>query len=347
MQVPFDDKGIHQGHSIFDTCNIASGKIYALDFHLERFARSIELAQISSAPPISVIKSIIMQTCAAAVQAAGDDTAGSVRFWMSMGQGNISAKEQWLGTKPCLFYVQVGGLGQSQLQQRGHEGSDFSGMSAADMKVASITTDLVPMKPGMLAKCKSTNYMLNSLNHLEAAKQGAEAGGVWIGQDGLVKEGAYANYAFVTQDDELVTPPFDDILSGTSVRRAMVLAEQLLEEQGQPLNAISVRPISVEEAKGSKEMMVLGGSFVRPVTQWDDHVYLDGKPGPVTCRLAELVQDDMDNDAQSIIAAGVDTDAIIDHDGSRSEMKWENIPLSEVFESALAEAEVEAVSARL
>ena len=54
--------------------------------------------------------------------------------------------------------------------------------------------------------------------------------------------------------------------------------------------------ISLEEAKGCKEMMVLGGSFVRPVTQWDDHIFLDGKPGPVTCRLAELVQDDMDND---------------------------------------------------
>ena len=171
MQVPFDDKGIHQGHSIFDTCNIANGKIYALDFHLERFSRSIKLAQITSAPSIEEIKSIIMQTCAAAVQAAGDDKCGSVRFWMSMGQGNISAKEQWQGSKPCLFYVQVGGLGQTQLQQRGHEGSDFSGMTAADMKVASIPTDLVPMKPGMLAKCKSTNYMLNSLNHLEAAKQ--------------------------------------------------------------------------------------------------------------------------------------------------------------------------------
>eukprot|EP01051_Picozoa_sp_SAG22_P021364 SAG22_NODE_4688_length_1192_cov_1.446478_2_plen_85_part_00 len=46
------------------------------------------------------------------------------------------------------------------------------------MKVATIPTSLVPMKPGLLAKCKSTNYMLNSLNHLE----------VWVGDDGLVKE---------------------------------------------------------------------------------------------------------------------------------------------------------------
>ena len=108
-----------------------------------------------------------------------------------------------------------------------------------------------------------------------------------------------------------------------------------------------MRPISVEEGKSCKEMMVLGGSFVRPVTQWDEHVYLDGRPGPVTCRLAELVQDDMDNDAQAISAAGVDTAAIIDHDGSRSSFEWENISLNKAFKSALVEAEAEAVTARL
>ena len=81
MQVPFDDRGIHQGHSIFDTCNIANAKVYALDFHLERFARSIELSQIRGGPSMAEIKSIILQTCAAGIKAAGSDTAGSVRFW--------------------------------------------------------------------------------------------------------------------------------------------------------------------------------------------------------------------------------------------------------------------------
>ena len=32
----------------------------------------------------------------------------------------------------------------------------------------------------------------------------------------------------VTQDGELITPPFDDILSGTSVRRMFVLANELV-----------------------------------------------------------------------------------------------------------------------
>ena len=34
------------------------------------------------------------------------------------------------------------------------------------------------------------------------------------------------------------------------------------------LSKITVRDITVEEAKACKEMMVLGGSFVRPITVW-------------------------------------------------------------------------------
>ena len=171
------------------------------------------------------------------------------------------------------------------------------------------------------------------------------------------------NYAFVTQDDELVTPPFDDILSGTSIRRAMVLAEALMEGSGRLLKGWVVREISVEEAKSCKEMMVLGGSFVRPITAFDDTVFgLDPSvPGPVSCRtmvaalspmplcqtawamlvlqvtkaLAELIQDDMDNDAVGI---PTDSAAVVDHDGSRAAFRWENVPLAEVFEQAVEEA---------
>ena len=167
----------------------------------------------------------------------------------------------------------------------------------------------------------------------------------------------------MTRDDELVTPLFDDILSGTSIRRAMVLAEALMEGSGRLLKGWVVREISVEEAKSCKEMMVLGGSFVRPITAFDDTVFgLDPSvPGPVSCRtilaalspvplcqtasamlvlqvtkaLAELIQDDMDNDAVGI---PTDSAAVVDHDGSRAAFRWENVPLAEVFEQAVEEA---------
>ena len=41
-------------------------------------------------------------------------------------------------------------------------------------------------------------------------------------------------------------------------------------------------------------MMLIGSSiYVAPVTQWDDQVIGDGKPGPVTKAMRELLEEDM------------------------------------------------------
>ena len=57
--------------------------------------------------------------------------------------------------------------------------------------------------------------------------------------------------------------------------------------------------------------------------------------GAETKALAELIQDDMDNDAVGI---PTDSAAVVDHDGSRAAFRWENVPLAEVFEQAVEEA---------
>ena len=41
-------------------------------------------------------------------------------------------------------------------------------------------------------------------------------------------------------------------------------------------------------------MMLIGSSiYVAPVVQWDDQVIGDGKPGPVTHAMRELLEEDM------------------------------------------------------
>ena len=39
-----DDRGLQLGWSVFDTCNVERGHIYALDFHIDRFFGSMALA---------------------------------------------------------------------------------------------------------------------------------------------------------------------------------------------------------------------------------------------------------------------------------------------------------------
>eukprot|EP01051_Picozoa_sp_SAG22_P021365 SAG22_NODE_4688_length_1192_cov_1.446478_3_plen_118_part_00 len=85
---------------------------------------------------------------------------------------------------------------------------------------------------------------------------------VWLFLALLARQGAYANCAFVSHAGELVTPPFEDILSGTSVRWAMVLAKELVGGASSLLSKSTVRDITVEEAKGCAEMIVLGGAYM-------------------------------------------------------------------------------------
>jgi branched-subunit amino acid aminotransferase/4-amino-4-deoxychorismate lyase len=60
------------------------------------------------------------------------------------------------------------------------------------------------------------------------------------------------------------------------------------------VTAVEVRDISVSEARDSREMLLLGSSIkVAPIAQWDDQTIGDGKPGPVSRALLQLLEEDM------------------------------------------------------
>ena len=46
MQIPLDDHLVHRGHGVFDTCTLASGRLYRLGVHMDRLLRSATLARI-------------------------------------------------------------------------------------------------------------------------------------------------------------------------------------------------------------------------------------------------------------------------------------------------------------
>jgi len=100
------------------------------------------------------------------------------------------------------------------------------------------------------------------------------------------------NVAFVTSGGVLVHPKFDHILSGCTSLRLLELARANQQRAG--VAGVEVRDITVAEARASREMLQLGSSIkVAPVVQWDDQVIGDGKPGPVSKALLELLEEDM------------------------------------------------------
>ena len=270
MVVPFDDHIVHRGHGIFDTAAIVAGKIYDLEAHLDRFLLSAERSKLRLPASRAEMTDIIVQTAAASGR-----RDGSIRYWLSSGPGSLDLTPA-RGAEPGFFVMIFAGL--SYPERWYTEG-------------LRVMTTTYPIKAPLYAITKATNYLPNVLMQMEAKEKGFD-NGVFIDEDGNVGESSNMNVAFVTRHGILVHPKFDHILSGCTSLRLLELARTHRDRAR--VTGVEVRDISVGEARASREMLQLGSSIkVAPVVQWDDQVIGDGKPGPVSKALLQLLEDDM------------------------------------------------------
>jgi 4-amino-4-deoxychorismate lyase len=270
MVIPFDDHMVHRGHGIFDTAGIVNGKIYDLDAHLDRFLKSADRSKLKLPATREEMRDIIIKTTA--VSGRRD---GSIRYWLSSGPGSLDLTPV-AGADPGFFVMIFAGLVYPEKWKT--EG-------------VRVMTTTYPIKPALYAITKTTNYMPNVLMQMEAKEKGFD-NGVFIDHDGHVGESSNMNVAFVTHDNELVHPKFDHILSGCTSLRLLELAQQLVK--GGQLKSVTVAHVSMQDALAAKEMLLIGSSVkVAGIVQWDDHKIGDGKPGPISRALLELLEGDM------------------------------------------------------
>jgi 4-amino-4-deoxychorismate lyase len=273
MVLPFDDHIVHRGHGIFDTAAIVDGQIYDLEAHLDRFLGSAERSKLKLPGTRAGMRDIIIRTTA--ISGKRD---GSIRYWLSSGPGSLELTPA-AGAEPGFFVMIFGGLAYPDRWYT--EG----------LKVMTTTN---PIKAPLYAITKATNYLPNVLMQMEAKEKGFD-NGVFIDEDGFVGESSNMNVAFVSKDNVFMHPKFDHILSGCTSLRMIELARSL-QARG-VIGGVEVRDITVAEAQASREMMLLGSSIkVAPVVQWDAQVIGDGKPGPVSRALLELLEQDMRSD---------------------------------------------------
>ncbi|CAI9093499.1 OLC1v1029010C2 [Oldenlandia corymbosa var. corymbosa] len=252
MLIPMDDHMVHRGHGVFDTAAIMDGYLYELDQHLDRFLKSATMAKIKPPFERETIRKILIQTVS-----ASKCRKGSLRYWLSAGPGD--------------FQLSPSGCHQSALYAiviQNQSPPDYSGIK--------VVTSSLPIKPPQFAVMKSVNYLPNALSKMEAEEKGAYAS-IWLDFDGFVAEGPNMNVAFVTKEKELLTPEFDKILSGCTVKRVLALAESLVVNG--MLTGIRVDKVTIEEGKAAEEMMLIGsGVLVRSVVEWDEQQIGDAIP---------------------------------------------------------------------
>jgi len=269
MVIPFDDHMVHRGHGVFDTAAIVDGKIYDLEAHLDRFVRSATTSRLTLPCARGEMRDIIARTAA-----ASGKRDGSIRYWISAGPGSLGLPPA-AGAEPGFFVMIHAGLA--------YPDTWYS-------KGLRVMTTTYPIKPPLYAVTKSTNYLPNILMQMEAQEAGLD-NGVFVDEAGNVGESSNMNVAFVTRDGILKHPKFDHILSGCTSLRLLELAHGL---EGNLLRGVEVCDVPVAEARGAREMLLIGSSIkVAPIVEWDGKPIGDGTPGPIARALFDLLAQDM------------------------------------------------------
>jgi 4-amino-4-deoxychorismate lyase len=270
MVLPFDDHMVHRGHGIFDTAGLVGGRIYDLEAHLDRFLGSAERSKLTLPGSRGEMRDIIVKT--AAISGRRD---GAIRYWLSSGPGSLELTPA-SGAQPGFFVMVFAGL--SYPERWYTEG-------------LRVMTTSYPIKPPLYAITKATNYLPNVLMQMEAKEAGFD-NGVFIDESGHVGESSNMNVAFVADDGVLRHPKFDHVLPGCTSLRVLDLARGLAGHG--PLTGVEVCDIPVAEARGAREMLLLGSSVqVAPIVEWDRQPIGDGRPGPAFKALLQLLQEDM------------------------------------------------------
>lgn len=270
MTVPVDDHLVHRGDGVFESFKCVGGNIYNLTAHLERLQKSAR--RIGLEMPCS--QSELVQTVRETVR-AGKHPDCLIRLMISRGTENMGADpEACRGPQLYIVVYKLSFFPDSVREKGARVGLTGKGLKAE-----------------FYATIKSCNYISNVLMKKEALERGLDFV-VSLNGDGFLGEGATENIGIVTRNRELLTPPADWILEGTTARRIIELGQKLVEEG--LLSESACRPVSLSQAEEAKEIFIFGTTpNLLPVTELEGKPVGDGHPGPLAERLLEELNRDM------------------------------------------------------
>ena len=269
MMVPVDDHLVHRGDGVFEAFKCVDWNVYGLDRHLDRMAYSAKMALQTM--PFS--RPRLIETILATIRAANLPDS-LIRMFLSRGPGGFSASPY--ECPESQLYIVV-----TTLQLPPQEKYDHG---------VSLRSSLIPLKKDYFANIKSCNYLPNVLMRKEAEDAGVDFT-VSIDEEGFLAEGPTENIGIITRNREFLVPRFDRILRGTTVTRAMELAESLLDSGD--LVKMGEADLTPEDAYNAAEMMMFGTSFdVLPVVNYDGYRIGEGQVGHFARKLRELLRED-------------------------------------------------------
>lgn len=267
MVIPVDDHLVHRGDGVFEALRVTPSGIYLIGPHLERLYRSAELIGLKIPKNINELNKI----CEDLVSHLKLKGHGMLRLFVSRGPGDFSPNPY--STLGSQIYIVA---------------TEFTPMPREKYENGvSVMISRVGVKSAPYAQIKSCNYLPNVMMKKESLDSGYDFS-VGVTDEGFLAEGPTENIMIVSAEGELLAPNFDYTLRGTTLMRALVLAESL------KLENIRVTDIHISQLERAREIMMVGTTLsVLPVTKFEKNKVNDGRPGEIAQALCDLVNRDM------------------------------------------------------
>lgn len=259
--VHIEDRGLQFGDAIYEVCRVAAGRFLDEAPHLDRLERS--LGEIEMAMPVG--RAALRHIMAEVVRRNAVDE-GLVYIQITRGAYHRDHPIPARPAKPSLI-VTACRLNVEAIARRRIDG--VAVVTAPDQRWARCDIKTTQLLPNLIAK---------------TAARRAGAFEVWLlDPDGFVTEGASTTAWIVDRQGRLITRNLSQaILPG--VTRAVLL--QAAAEAG---ISIIEKAFTPSEAIAAQEAFLTAASAAAiPIVDVDGRPVGDGKPGPLTARLAAL-----------------------------------------------------------
>jgi branched-chain amino acid aminotransferase len=250
------DYGFLYGFGLFETMRAYGGRVFRLDRHLSRLARSAETLELSGGIPD--LTDAVMAT----VQANKLSDA-RVRITVSVGEGGIAPDPGTCREPTVLILANQYQPYSQQVYRQGFQ---------------AIVSSIRRNSHSPLSRLKSANYLESILARQEARAAGVDEA-LRLNEKGLLAEASMSNI-FLVSDDILLTPSDESgILPGTTREVVLELAARL---------GISTteQDIKLDEVFRAQEAFLTNSLMeIMPLTEVSGQSVGSGKPGPVTRQL--------------------------------------------------------------
>jgi len=260
--VPLYDHGFLYGDGVFEGIRAYAGRVFRLDDHMDRLYDSARGIQLQIPYSREELTKIPLET----ERRTGLDDA-YIRLVVSRGPGDLGIDPRKCAKAAVYIIAGSVSLYPPETYKRGLR-----------CTIASTRRN----RPDSLnPQIKSLNYLNNILAKIEAIQAGVDEA-IMLNEAGYVTEGTAENLWAVAGGTCYTPPTHLGMLDGIT-RRVLI---DLCVENGIPW---AERTLVVHDLTRSDEVFLCGtGAELIPVTEIDQRVVGDGKPGPMFLRMVEL-----------------------------------------------------------